>query len=68
MLNLDPVEGRRRAGSLTWGGLFNTYYWIDPASGVAGVIMMQVLPFADERALDVYRKFEQGIYRAVRPV
>jgi CubicO group peptidase (beta-lactamase class C family) len=67
MLNLDPVEGRRSAGSLTWGGLFNTWYWIDPASRVAGVIMMQILPFADERALEVYRKFEQGIYRAVRP-
>jgi hypothetical protein len=23
----------RAAGSLTWAGLFNTYYWIDPKSG-----------------------------------
>ena len=41
----------RRAGSLTWAGLYNTYYWIDPASRIAGVIMMQILPFADRRAL-----------------
>jgi methyl acetate hydrolase len=68
MINLDPVQDGRRAGSLTWAGLYNTYYWIDPASDIAGVIMMQVLPFADTRALNVYREFERGIYRAFRPV
>ena len=66
MINLDPVEGGRKAGSLTWAGLYNTYYWIDPASGVAGVIMMQILPFADTRALTVYRQFERGVYRALK--
>jgi CubicO group peptidase (beta-lactamase class C family) len=68
MINLDPVRDGRKAGSLTWAGLYNSYYWIDPASGIAGVIMMQMLPFADARALSVYRQFERGIYRAYRPV
>ena len=67
MINLDPVQGGRKAGSLTWAGLYNTYYWIDPVSGIAGVIMMQVLPFADARALNVYRGFERGIYRGYKP-
>jgi methyl acetate hydrolase len=67
MINIDPVRDGRSAGSLTWGGLFNTYYWIDPASRIAGVIMMQILPFADERALNVYRQFERGIYHAFKP-
>jgi hypothetical protein len=30
------------------------------------VFMTQVLPFADERALHIYRVFERGIYAAVR--
>ena len=64
MITLDPVKNGRKAGTLTWAGLLNTYYWIDPASGIAGVIMMQTLPFADERALGVYRRFEHGIYHA----
>lgn len=68
MINLDPVREGRKAGSLTWAGLYNTYYWIDPASGIAAVIMMQVLPFADTRALNVYRQFERAIYRGLRPV
>ena len=64
MINLDAVEGGRKAGSLTWAGLYNTYYWIDPASGLAAVIMMQILPFADARALAAYRAFERALYRA----
>jgi CubicO group peptidase (beta-lactamase class C family) len=68
MINIDPVPDGRSAGSLTWAGLYNTYYWIDPTLRIAGVIMMQILPFADKPALDLYRRFERGIYRAVRPV
>jgi methyl acetate hydrolase len=61
MINIDPVPGGRKAGSLTWAGLLNTYYWIDPTARIAGVIMMQILPFADRRALKAYRQFEHGI-------
>jgi CubicO group peptidase (beta-lactamase class C family) len=65
MINIDPVPGGRRAGSLTWAGLFNTYYWIDPTMRIAGLIMMQILPFADRQALKAYRQFERGIYHAL---
>jgi methyl acetate hydrolase len=64
MINIDPVPGGRKAGSLTWAGLLNTYYWIDPTTRIAGVIMMQVLPFADRKALAAYRQFEHGICHA----
>jgi methyl acetate hydrolase len=67
MINVDPVPGGRKAASLTWAGLFNTYYWIDPTMRIAGVIMMQILPFADRQALKVYRRFERGICHAIRP-
>lgn len=67
MINIDPVPEGRAAGSRTWAGLYNTYYWIDPASRIAAVFMVQVLPFADRRALNVYRQFERGIYRGTRP-
>jgi methyl acetate hydrolase len=67
MINADPVKGGRSAGSVTWAGLFNTYYWIDPTRRIAGVIMMQILPFADAQALQAYRQFEHGIYRALAP-
>jgi methyl acetate hydrolase len=66
MINMQPVPEARSAGSMTWAGLFNTYYWIDPKKHVAAVFMTQVLPFADERALRVYRQFERGVYAAVK--
>ena len=67
MINAGAVTGGRSAGSLTWAGLFNTYYWIDPGLRIAGVIMMQILPFADPLALKAYRQFERGISQAFRP-
>jgi methyl acetate hydrolase len=66
LINMDEIPNARGAGSLTWGGLFNTYYWIDPAKRIAGVFMTQVLPFADVRALRIYRQFERGIYLATK--
>jgi CubicO group peptidase (beta-lactamase class C family) len=65
MINIGAVTDGRRAGSLTWAGLFNTYYWIDPATKIAGVIMMQILPFVDRQSLVAYRQFERGIYHAL---
>jgi methyl acetate hydrolase len=66
MINTQAGPDGRSAGSLTWGGLFNTYYWIDPKRRVAAVFMTQVLPFADDRALRVYRQFERGIYATMK--
>ena len=66
LINMDAIPNARSAGSLTWGGLFNTYYWIDPAKRIAGVFMTQVLPFADVRALRIYRQFERGIYLVMK--
>ena len=58
-----PAPGKRSPGSLSWGGINNTYFWVDPARGVAGVILMQFLPFADPRALAVHDAFERAIYQ-----
>jgi CubicO group peptidase (beta-lactamase class C family) len=63
LITVDQVAGKRSAGSLSWGGINNTYFWIDPSRGIAGTIMMQFLPFADPQALAVYAAFERGAYR-----
>jgi CubicO group peptidase (beta-lactamase class C family) len=62
------TPGKRSAGSLSWGGINNTYFWIDRTRGVAGVIMMQFLPFADAKALAVYDAFERGAYEILEDV
>jgi CubicO group peptidase (beta-lactamase class C family) len=65
MITADQVPGKRSPGSLSWGGINNTYFWIDPTRGMGGVIMMQYLPFADAKALSVYDAFERGAYQLV---
>jgi methyl acetate hydrolase len=65
LITVDQVPGKRSPGSLSWGGINNTYFWIDPTRGIAGVIMMQYLPFADAKALAVYDTFERGTYQLV---
>jgi methyl acetate hydrolase len=62
MISTKPVLGGRSAGSLAWAGLGNTYFWIDPAKGIAGVILIQLLPFADPKALSVLDDFEKAVY------
>jgi hypothetical protein len=42
--------------------LNNTYYWLDPARKVAGVLMTQVLPFADVSVLEALDEFEAAVY------
>jgi methyl acetate hydrolase len=66
MLNLQAGPNGRSAGTVSWGGLFNTYYWLDPVKHVTGLIMTQILPFADERAVKLYGQLERGVYDSLR--
>ncbi|AWL92541.1 serine hydrolase domain-containing protein [Bradyrhizobium ottawaense] len=62
LINTAKTPEGRSAGSLAWAGLANTYFWIDPARDVSGVILMQVLPFVDAKCLEAFAGFERGIY------
>ncbi|HEY1794640.1 MAG TPA: serine hydrolase domain-containing protein [Stellaceae bacterium] len=55
----------RSMGSLSWAGLFNTYYWLDPVRRIAAVILMQILPFVDKPAVAVYGAYEKAICEMV---
>ncbi|WFU40993.1 serine hydrolase [Bradyrhizobium sp. CB82] len=62
LINTAKTPEGRSAGSLAWAGLANTYFWIDPARDVSGVILMQVLPFVDAKCLEAFAGFERGVY------
>ena len=65
MINNEEAPTGRSAGSLAWAGLANSYFWIDPASGIGGAYITQVLPFADEKSLPLYLDFETAVYRSL---
>jgi methyl acetate hydrolase len=66
MINTQPGPNGRSAGSLTWAGIYNTYFWLDPQKHVAGVFLTQILPFADHQAVKLYGQFESGVYDALK--
>ena len=66
MINEEEAPTGRSAGSLAWAGLGNTYFWIDPKRRVTGVILTQLLPFADTEVLRLFGRFEGEVYKAAR--
>ena len=65
LINTERTAEGRSPGSLAWAGLGNTYFWLDLTRKVGGVILMQILPFADEKALRLFSEFERGVYQGL---
>jgi len=61
LINAEPSPEGRSAGSLSWAGLANTYYWVDHQHATTGVFATQVLPFYDPAARRAFRAFEAAV-------
>ena len=61
-INTQPVKGGRAGGSMAWAGIYNTFFWIDPARKTTAVLMMQLLPFMDDAAKTLLEEFEFAVY------
>lgn len=66
MINTERAPTGRSAGSLGWAGIFNTYFWVDFERDVTGVFLTQTLPFGDREVLDLFGRFERGVYSALQ--
>ncbi len=64
-LDVADAPTGRSAGSLSWAGLANLYFWIDPINRVAGYWASQLFPFADRVAFGHYQAFESAVYEAL---
>ena len=62
LINPETGPNGRSAGSLCWAGIFNSYYWADPATGISGILMAQLLPYADAGVLAAYGTLERMAY------
>ena len=61
-----PRPGGRSVGSCSWSGIWNTYFWIDPATGIGAVVLMQFMPAHDAGAIAILGGVERIVY-AERP-
>lgn len=48
-------------GAYSWGGAFNTDYWIDPEENLVGVMMTQVRPYTS----DITSRYRALVYQAL---
>jgi CubicO group peptidase (beta-lactamase class C family) len=54
--------GGRSPGTCSWSGIFNTYFWIDPARQIGVTILMQFLPAHDAGAMEIVEGVERRVY------
>jgi len=54
--------GGRSVGSCSWSGIWNTYFWIDPANEIGVVVLMQFMPAHDAGALAILNGVERIVY------
>ena len=59
----SPSRSMRSSGSMSWAGINNTFYWIDPQKQIGAVILMQLLPFYDDGAIKALQGFEERVYK-----
>jgi CubicO group peptidase (beta-lactamase class C family) len=63
MVETEHRPGKRSVGSYGWGGIVNTWFWVDPVKGVAAVLMLQLAPFVSRASVRLLDEFETAIYR-----
>ena len=59
---VTSVEKGRGAGTLSWAGIFNTFFWIDRDKKVCAVLMTQLLPFLDDGSKALVDDFDRAVY------
>jgi len=62
MLETEQRPGKRSIGSYGWGGIVNTYFWVDPVKDLAAVLMLQLAPFASRASIALLDEFETAVY------
>lgn len=58
----EEEGGRRRAGTMSWGGLPNLIWWVDRAAGLCGALFTGLVPVGDVRVSGLEAVFERAVY------
>jgi len=64
LLHPSGTEFGRGKNSGSWGGLFNTYFWIDREADIYGIFATQVAPFFDQVSIETFQAFESAAYKS----
>ncbi|KAK7964104.1 hypothetical protein PG988_011078 [Apiospora saccharicola] len=67
LMFLDDLPGKRRAGSVTWSGMGNGRWWLDPATGIAAAMFTDVLPHGNAVVNRMWEELERAVYSDLLP-
>ncbi|KAI4182823.1 MAG: hypothetical protein L6R41_005753 [Letrouitia leprolyta] len=62
MMTIHETWTGRGRNTAFWAGLPNVFWWCDREKGVAGMIAVQILPFADEEVMCLLAELESMVY------
>lgn len=65
LINTSPTPQGRSTESCAWAGLANTFFWIDPTKRLTGVLLTQIFPFFDQKAITLFRAYETAAYKSI---
>ncbi|KAH7108798.1 beta-lactamase family protein [Dactylonectria estremocensis] len=61
-----PEKSGRAAGSASWEGLANLFWFADRTNNVGAVIATQILPYGDRHVVECAERLETEIYKMIR--
>jgi CubicO group peptidase (beta-lactamase class C family) len=61
-LNSKSIPASRGANTMSWAGIFNTYFWIDREKKVCAVVMAQMSPGLDPGPKQLFDEFDRAVY------
>lgn len=61
-VNSKPTAAGRSANTMSWAGIYNTFFWIDREKQLAAVFMTQLLPFLEPGVAKVVEDFDRAVY------
>jgi len=62
-LNTEDVDGVCKKGTMTWSGLPNLFWWIDPSLGICGLYASQLLPPGDSESIALAVDFRKHVFQ-----
>jgi methyl acetate hydrolase len=65
-LNTKSMDTPRGVNTLSWAGIFNTFFWIDREKQIGAVLMTQMVPFMEPGVERLLTDFERTVYERTR--
>jgi hypothetical protein len=65
LTNEEGIKGQAEQGLITWGGLPNSFWFIDEKKGIAGVYAAHVYPPGDRPTQQLFKLWHRGVFDMV---